>query len=170
MNDHELWHEAERLLTKEARLLDERRLEEWVELFTEDVLYWMPARENREVVSNPLENAFALGEFALFEETKPELERRIKRLRTGVAWGEEPPSRTRHLVTNIEVEATENPSEFHLFSNFLVYRTQVEHDMDIWVGRRDDVVRRVNGELKIARRTVWLDQTVLFANNLSVFF
>ncbi|HEY7558279.1 MAG TPA: aromatic-ring-hydroxylating dioxygenase subunit beta [Candidatus Binatia bacterium] len=54
-------------------------------------------------------------------------------------------------------------------SNFLVYRTQLEHSQDLFVGTRDDVLRKVNGKRKIARRTILLDQAVLSSANLSVF-
>jgi len=54
-------------------------------------------------------------------------------------------------------------------SNFIVYRTRMEKDQDIFVGTRKDLLRRVNGQIKIARRTIILDQAVLGAKNISVF-
>ena len=94
----------------------------------------------------------------------------MSRLATGVAWAEVPPSRTRHLVTNVQVEPGDAESEVKARSNFLVYRTQLEHSQDLFVGMRDDVLRKVNGTWKIARRTILLDQSVLSSANLSVFF
>jgi biphenyl 2,3-dioxygenase beta subunit len=76
----------------------------------------------------------------------------------------------RHLVTNVQVEPSETESEVKVRSNFLVYRTQLEHSQDLFVGTRDDVLRKVNGKWKIARRTILLDQAVLSSANLSVFF
>jgi biphenyl 2,3-dioxygenase beta subunit len=151
-------------------LLDERRFEEWLDLFTDDVVYWMPERVNPPVKSTLADTISKPGELALFEETKQTLSTRVARLRTGMAWAEEPPSRTRHLITNMEVEPGEGEGEVKVHSNFVLYRTQLEHDEDIFVGCRDDVLRRVDSGWKIARRTILLDQAVLSAKNLSVFF
>jgi len=52
----------------------------------------------------------------------------------------------------------------------MVYRTQLEHSQDVFVGERDDVLRKVGDEWKIARRTILLDQAVLQSPNLSIFF
>ena len=52
----------------------------------------------------------------------------------------------------------------------LLYRTHLEHDEDFFVGSREDVLRKVNGEWKIAKRTIVLDANVIHAKNLSVFF
>ena len=110
------------------------------------------------------------GELALFEETKETLRTRVARLATGMAWSEVPPSRTRHLVTNVQVESGENESELRVRSYFMVYRTQLEHSQDVFVGERDDVLRKVGDDWKIARRTIILDQAVLQSPNLSIFF
>ena len=79
-----------------------------------------------------------------------------------------PPSRTRHLISNIRIRQDDGV-QFDVDSNFLVYRTRMEKDEDIFVGTRKDNLRRVNGELKIARRKILLDQAVLGAKNISVF-
>ncbi len=87
-----------------------------------------------------------------------------------MAWAEDPPSRTRHLITNIEVEAGPTLSELKVYSNFVVYRTRAETEQDFYVGARQDVLRRVDGAWKIAHRKLVLDQNVLLAKNVSVFF
>jgi len=177
----EVLREVEQFLYREARLLDERRLHEWVELFTEDVRYWMPMRSNR----YPAESK-AIGrldqaqtaeverapeeELAILDETQATLRARIARLDTGMAWAEDPPSRTRHIISNIEVEEGDTASEFKVYSNYLVYRTRGEIEQDFYIGRREDVLRRVDGAWKIARRKIILDQNVLLAKNVSIFF
>ena len=55
-------------------------------------------------------------------------------------------------------------------ANFHLYRSRLEADEDSWIGRRRDVLRRVDGELKIAKRDVFLEQTLLRSRNLSNFF
>jgi 3-phenylpropionate/cinnamic acid dioxygenase small subunit len=98
----------------------------------------------------------------------------VAQIQTGIHWAEEPPSRICHMVSNVQlVRATPNgsaaPSEVDVRSRFLVYRNRVETETDILVGKREDVLRRVDGAWKIARRMVVLDQSVLLAKNLTFF-
>jgi len=79
------------------------------------------------------------------------------------------PSRTRHIISNIEVEPGDTASELKVYSNFLVYRTRAETEQDFYVGA-EDLLRRVDGAWKIARRKLVLDQNVLLPKNVSVFF
>ena len=169
MVNHDLWHDVQQFLFHEAWLLDEHKFDEWLELFTDDTFYWMPGRINQ-MTTDMADSISKYGELALFEETKQTLQMRVARLHTGMAWAEQPPSRTRHLVTNVLVEAGAKPDEYKVQLCFLIYRTQLEHELDIWVGKRDDILRKVGNSFKIASRTIILDQAVLEAKNLSVFF
>jgi len=177
----EVIRDVERFLYREARLLDERRFHEWLALFTDDVRYWMPMRSNRYpkiskaiVILDPDRYSEADltrdDELAILDETKETLGRRIARLDTGMAWAEDPPSRTRHMLSNIEVEPGDAAAELKVSSNFLVYRSRAETEQDFYVGARQDVLRQVNGAWKIARRKIILDQNVLLAKNVSIFF
>src|SRR5262245_4920911 len=177
----ELLREVEQFLYQEARLLDERRFHEWLELFTDDVRYWMAGRGSRyprsskaiTVVSpdrRPESDPPVEEELAILDETKATLSGRIARLDTGMAWAEDPPSRTRHIITNIEVEPGDTAAELRVYSNFLVYRTRAETEQDFYVGARQDTLRFVDGAWKIAHRKLILDQNVLLAKNVSVFF
>jgi len=162
-----LWLELMEFYIREAWLLDERRLREWVDLFTEDVLYFMPRRKNvprreahREVTP--------LGDLALLEEDKRYLEMRVARLDSGMAWAEDPPSRTRHLVGNLLVQPLDG-GLIQAKTAFLVYRSHLETDQQLFAGCREDVLRPVDGAWRIARRTIVLDQNVLLDKNLSIF-
>jgi 3-phenylpropionate/cinnamic acid dioxygenase small subunit len=177
----EIIGEVEQVLYREARLLDERRFHEWLELLSEDIRYRMPVRGNRYPKASKAisilnsdryteEELAKEDELAILDETKETLARRIARLDTGMAWAEDPPSRTRHLIANIEVEPGESESEVKVYSNFMVYRNRGETEQDFYVGGRQDVLRKVNGTWKIARRTIVLDQNVLLAKNVSIFF
>ena len=164
-----LRHEVEEFLYREAELLDERRYEEWLDLFTDDARYFMPMRRNvphdereRELTREGLDVNW-------FDEGKDTLRRRVQQLLTGVHWAEEPPSRICHIVSNVQVEPT-SVSELTVKSRFLIYRNRVETETDVLVGKREDVLRRDNGSFKIARRTILLDQSVLLAKNLTFFF
>jgi 3-phenylpropionate/cinnamic acid dioxygenase small subunit len=179
--DEQLIHEVEQFLYREVRYLDERRFHEWLEFLTEDVHYWMPVRTSRYPMSSKAIAILDPGryeeaelsrehELAILDETKETLTRRIARLDTGMAWAEDPPSRTRHMLANIEVEPGETATEIKVYSNFIVYRNRAETEQDFYVGGRQDVLRKVDGAWKIARRKIILDQNVLLAKNVSIFF
>ena len=169
MNPQELWHEVQQFLFREARMLDERRFKEWVELFTDDVLYWAPILTNRTGRDAKLEVS-KFGEAAHFEDGKASLTNRVKRLDTGMAWAEVPPSRTRHLISNVEVEPFEGTDHVRVRSAFLVYRSHLETDEEIYAGSRTDLLRRENNAWKIARREIHLDQATVLGKNLAIFF
>ena len=162
-------HEIEQFLYFEARLLDERRFREWWQLFTDDVHYWMPVRYNRQFRELDKETGRP-GELAHFEEDKLSLYQRVYRLGTAMAWAEDPPSRTRHLISNVWARPADTENELYVQSAFIVYRNRGDYEVDIWAGRRDDVIRRVDGCLQIARREILLDQATILSKNLSVFF
>ena len=173
--------EVEQFLYREARFLDNRRFSEWLELFSNDLRYWMPTRSNRYPVNSKAisildgsryedDEVSGDDELALMDETKDTLERRVARLGTGMAWAEDPPSRTRHIITNIEVEPGDTADLLRVYSNFVMYRNKGEVDQDFYVGSREDSLRREAGQLRITSRRILLDQNVLLAKNLSNFF
>lgn len=162
-----LWLELMQFYIREAWLLDERKFGEWLDLFTDDVLYFMPRRKNvrrresdREVTS--------LGDLALIEDDKRYLQMRVARLESGMAWAEDPPSRTRHLIGNLVVEPRDS-GVVQAKTAFLVYRSHLETDQQLFAGSREDVLRQVDGAWKVARRTIVLDANVLLDKNLSIF-
>lgn len=161
------WFEVNRLYTLEAQLLDDENYEAWFELLAEDLHYWMPARETLfrkdEAADDPRRMNF-------YNETLPTLMMRVSRLGTGTAWSENPRTRYRHLITNIAVESAEQPHELNARSNFIVYRNRLEREESYLVGARQDLLRRVDGGLKIARRKIILDQNSLTSKNLNVYF
>ena len=161
--------EIEDFFYREADLLDERRYEEWLDLFTEDTHYWMPLRRN--VPRGEPEREFTRPgvDANWFDEGKDTLTRRVKQILTGIHWAEEPPSRICHIVSNVQiVRATLDEVEAR--SRFIVYRNRVQTETDFLVGKREDLLRRMDGGLKIARRKIVLDQNVLLAKNLTMFF
>jgi 3-phenylpropionate/cinnamic acid dioxygenase small subunit len=162
-----LWFELNQFYIREAWLLDERKFKEWLDLFTDDILYFMPRRKN--VLRREQNRELApLGDLAILEEDRRYLEMRVARLETGMAWAEDPPSRTRHLIGNLEARALGN-GDIEARTAFLVYRSHLETDHQLLSGCRDDVLRRVADAWKIARRTIVLDANVLLDKNLSVF-
>jgi 3-phenylpropionate/cinnamic acid dioxygenase small subunit len=162
-----LWFDLMQFYIHEAWLLDERKFKEWLEIFTDDVLYFMPRRKN--VLRRELHREVTpLGDLAILEEDKRYLEMRVARLETGMAWAEDPPSRTRHLIGNLEV-TPQAGGDVAARTAFLVYRSHLETDSQLLSGSREDLLRKVEGSWRVARRTIVLDANVLLDKNLSVF-
>lgn len=166
-----LWHEINQFYTHEARLLDDLDFHAWVDLFTDDATYWVPIVSNR-VGRDTGQELTQDGELAHFEEDKTSLKNRAKRLDSGRAWAETPPGRTRHFITNLEVETVGEAVELKTRSSFLMWRSHLETDQEIFSGfRRDVLVRNDSGStgFRIARREVVLDHAVLTQKSLGVF-
>ena len=169
-----LKQDVENFLYHEANVLDERQYDDWLEMLTADVRYWVPMRRN--VKFGELEREFTREgqDINWFDEGKETLTQRVRQIQTGVHWAEEPLSRLAHLVTNVEIfNVRPDPSAAQEVSSrcrFIIYRNRVETETDILVGRREDTLRREDGRWKIARRRVLLDQSVLLAKNLTFFF
>lgn len=160
------YFEVLQFLYEEAHLLDHRRFRDWLALLTDDISYRVPARQNR--------RAGATGEVsdetAIFAEDMASLKVRVDRLGTTSAWAEDPPSRTRHLVSNVRLRPAPHPEELEVESSILVYRGRSNQTQpDIFCGERHDVLRKVEGAWRLARRTVVLDQVLIGARHLSVF-
>jgi 3-phenylpropionate/cinnamic acid dioxygenase small subunit len=169
-----LQQEIEEFLYREADLLDERHYEDWLALLAEDMRYWMPMRRNVKFGEEEREFTRAGQDISWFDEGKETLTRRVKQILTGIHWAEEPVSRISHMVSNIRlVEANpslEAPAEVTVKCRFLIYRNRVETETDILVGKREDLLRRADGQWQIARRKIMLDQNVLLTKNLTFFF
>jgi len=163
-----LHYEVERFYYDEAALLDSHRYEEWLALFADDAHYFMPIRRTR--MQRELDKEFTRpGEMAFFDDTKTLLAGRIKKLESGRSWAEDPPSRTRHLITNIRI-LKDDGHTLEVESNFHLYRTRLNSEESSWIGSRRDVLRRVKEFFQIVDRKIFIEQTVLLSRNLSNFF
>lgn len=160
-----------RFLYDEAELVDNMRFEDWLECMHEDVSYWAPVRENR-VARERREEFYSKGTSVYFEESKAFLAQRVFRLNTHMAWAEEPPSRSRHLVTNVRVDERSDGA-FAVRSNFLIYRSRGERYDDTIAGeRRDIIVRAPEAPLGylILEREIRFDMATILTKNLSLFY
>ncbi|MAZ64008.1 MAG: hypothetical protein CL895_07130 [Dehalococcoidia bacterium] len=173
--------QVEQFLYREARLLDSRQFRRWIDLLADDLRYWIPMRSNRYSAASKSisildgsryeeDDLSKESDQAFMDEDKGSLRRRVDRLDTGMAWAEDPPSRTRHLISNVEVEPGERESEVKVYSNFIMYRSRGETEEDFYVGSREDVLRNVDGSWQLASRKIVFEQNVLSAKNLSNFF
>lgn len=161
-----LYGEVAQFLYEEAELLDASRYADWFALFTEDIRYYMPVRTTRFLAAG---DGFE-PEMAFFDDNYISLKTRIKRLETDSAWAETPPSRTRHYISNIMVRPHEAFDSVLAISSFLITRTRSDHGHQLFTGKREDQLRKVDGVWKIAKRTILVDQTVITNTNLSILF
>ena len=164
----DLMREIEDFLYAEADLLDEREFERWLDLLTDDVRYFMPMRKNLEFRDRD-RDITGDDDVAWMDDDKETLTKRVKQIMTGIHWAEEPLSRVSHLVSNIRLAGQIDADNLVVKSHFIVHRNRLETETDFIAGRREDVLRRVNGELKIASRKIIIDQAVLLAKNLTFF-
>lgn len=167
-----LMREIEDFLYREADLLDEREFNEWLELFTDDIRYWMPLRKNLPFKERHRDIS-GDDEVAWFDDNRKTLQSRVNQIMTGVHWAEEPLSRVSHLISNIRIEGDYEDvegAEILVKSHFLVHRNRMETETAFLAGRRHDTLRRIGSSFKICRRKIIIDQTTLTVKNLSFFF
>ncbi len=156
---------VESFLSREAWLLDERRFDEWLELFTDDARYVLLMREKAQP-SEPGPGGAPVR--VLCDDDKRFLTLRVRRLDTNLAHSERPPSITRHLIANVHVVAEEG-DEIGVRSGFLVHQARLETDAYTFYGGRDDRLRLVDGQWRIVRRQAVLDHIHL-PRALTIFF
>jgi 3-phenylpropionate/cinnamic acid dioxygenase small subunit len=153
------------LLVGEAALLDDRRFDEWLELFTDDIEYTAPVKVTRKAPADDV-----VDDIGHFDDNKASLGLRVRRLATDVAWAEDPRSHTRRFVTNIRIEPAGTDGELLVRSNLMLFRSRGDMGAyDLIVGERHDRLRLVDGEWRICRRRAVLDQSSLSTKNLGVF-
>jgi 3-phenylpropionate/cinnamic acid dioxygenase small subunit len=170
IEDHLTRLEIEDFLWNEADILDDFRYEEWLDLLTDDVTYWMPIRRN--VPSREMENEWATegAVISWYQDDKPALEKRVSQIRTHVHWADEPFSRISHIISNVRILGWNGPDELRVKCRFIYYRNRHEDEVSEFIGKRIDTLRRTADGWKIARREVYLDESVLLFKNITNFF
>ncbi len=165
-----LQQDVEQFLYLEARLLDERRLNEWLDLLHDDLHYWMPMRRNIKFGDWDMEFTSAETEINWFDEGKDILAGRIRQLNTGIHWPEEPVSRFEHFISNVEVERVEG-DEIHVNSKFFCYQNRLHDEVNHFVGRREDIMRRdPETKFKLYRRKIIIAMNVMIPKVVNTFF
>ena len=164
-----LVRQVEEFLYREAQLLDERRFEEWLDLLADDLRYWMPMTRNVRHDDQTRAETREGQDVNWFDEGKDTLRLRVQQIRTGVHWSEEPLSRTCHCVTNVLLEEVA-PDMVTARSKFILYRNRGATEVDLFAGKREDLLARNGDQFLLKRRKITLDQSVLLAKNLTMFF
>lgn len=150
---------------REIQMLDDEQLEDWLNLLTDDIEYFMPIR-----LTKGRDQGSGFSEGGYYDENKTMLGIRVKRfLESKSAWVEDPPSRTRRFISNVRLWLDDN-GDHYVRSNYLVLRNRLdEEDYEMISAERRDIYREVEGQLKLAKRHIYCDQAVMGNQNL-VFF
>lgn len=158
--------QAHQWLVDEAYLLDAQAYGQWLDLLTDDIHYVMPVR-----VTTALGAGFDTAPgMAHFDEDKYSLSRRVARFATEHAWTEDPPSRLRHLVTNVRAFATEDDEHIVVDSAVLLFRSRGDvRDAALVSAGREDLLRHTAAGWRLARRTILVDESVMRMQNLAIF-
>jgi benzoate/toluate 1,2-dioxygenase beta subunit len=139
------YRQVEQFLFHEAQLMDEHRFDEWLALWTEPALYWVPSNKDE------LDPA---REVSLVYDDWVRLQLRISRLKSGFAHAQEPRSRMRRLLSNIVIEET-GSGEVVTYSNFLLAELR-RGKQDLFAGRTIHRLRAHEGSFKLASKKVLL--------------
>ena len=152
--------EAEDFLYFEARLLDERRFDEWLALFTADGRYWVPCGEKGD--TGPITH--------LVSDDHSGLEDRLWQLQHPRRHSQNPPSRTTHMISNVQVDAADG-ADLAVHSALLVHEVRKTQggkgEARSFAGHCEHLLRRHEGQLRIASKTVWLIDRELPIYNLT---
>ena len=156
---------AHQFLVEEAALLDAADYASWLNLLCDDIRYVMPVR-----VTTARGAGFdSLADMGHFDEDLYALRKRVQRLATDHAWTEDPPSRTRHFVTNIRTFRHQT-GELRVESALLLFRSRGDtREPDLISARRTDLLRETGDGIMLARREIIVDESVLRTQNLAVF-
>jgi len=156
---------AHQFLVEEAALLDAGDYAGWLGLLSEDIRYLMPVR----VTTGRGAGFDVLPDMSHFDEDLYALRKRVQRLATEHAWTEDPPSRTRHFVTNVRT-FRHAPSLLRVDSAVLMFRSRGDtRPADLVSAGRTDLLRETVAGLRLARREIRVDEAVLRTQNLAVF-
>jgi 3-phenylpropionate/cinnamic acid dioxygenase small subunit len=156
--------QAHQFLVEEAALLDAQAYDEWLALLCDDIRYVMPVRVTTARGAG-FDTSAGMGHF---DEDLYSLRKRVDRFATEHAWTEDPPSRTRHFVTNVRTFAP--GGDLRVESYVLLFRSRGDiREADLLSAGRTDLLRQVDGRLRLARRDIRVDESVLRTQNLAVF-
>jgi PAH dioxygenase small subunit len=160
-----LYLEAYGFLINEAALLDNYQFQEWKSSLSEDLIYTMPVRTTHE---NIFQTQFSKEMFH-FNENYKSIGLRIRRMETEYAWAEDPASRARRFVTNVRVSQLDD-NRLDVRSYLLVTRSRLEAtDAQLLSMERCDILEQSDSGLKLVKREIFADSTIIGMKNLQIF-
>jgi len=144
--------EAEDLLYREARALDERRFDDWLAMYADDVVFWVPAWKNETTPTSDPGSELSL----IYYEAKELLADRVWRLNSGLSNASEIPARVVHMIGNVIVERADQ-REATILSSFTVHRHDARSDQShVFFGLYRHVFRHDGDSWLIAAKTITL--------------
>lgn len=162
----QLQYEITQFYYQEAYYLDHRQYDKWLEMLSDDIEYRMPVRVT-------VDNKYGSNineDMTYVSDTKEDLAMKVERLFTKSAWVDNPATRQRHYVSNVMIRPGSKPDEYQVRSTFLYKRSRSsDPETEEIFGEREDTLQKINGEWIVMARTIYTDQTVLTAANLSMF-
>lgn len=161
---HPAYVEGASWLVHEANLLNSGRYEEWLTLLAPDLTYRMPARAS---VGRGRE-ADPTTANAHYDESYESMRARVRRLQAVTQWAENPPSRSRRLVVNIELVSAAD-HEIRMASSLLFVRSRFDAPVsETFTAQRDDRLIRSGAGWLLADRLIGVDQETLAVVNIAV--
>lgn len=148
---------VEAFLFHEARCADENRYDEWLALWTGDVRYWIPAN---------LDDYDPDEHVSIIYDDRERLVDRIARLKSGGAWAQEPQSRMRRIISNVQLEPAERPKEVGVVSNFVLGELRRGRE-SVYFAQQKHVLRLTSDGLRMAAKTIVLVKNNEPLHNLS---
>ncbi|MDO8431661.1 MAG: aromatic-ring-hydroxylating dioxygenase subunit beta [Candidatus Binatus sp.] len=148
--------QAEDILYQEASLLDDRRYSEWTSMLTEDAIYWIPCNGDG---GDPKQT------ISLVYDDVPKLRDRIARLASGIAHAQSPPSITKRLISNVQIEDSAE-SIAAVCSAFIMYELRRGRER-VFAGRYEHRMRFEDGRWKIAAKKAVLANNDEVIDNLT---
>ncbi|MDQ1500467.1 MAG: hypothetical protein QOI86_3807 [Actinomycetota bacterium] len=146
--DTDLLREIERFVFLEARLADEGDYDGWEALWTDDGVYWIPANGD---------DIDPTTQMSIIFDNRSRIALRVRQLKSDKRHAQNPKSRLRRILGNIEILETDPPDEGDLVvgANFFVYESR-DRGTTMWAGRTEYRLRRVDGPWRMARKKVML--------------
>jgi naphthalene 1,2-dioxygenase subunit beta len=166
--DDAICRSVERLLYREARLLDNEQYSEWLEQVLDPAIRYVVV--SRELRYRKERRYSAPIEVFIFNDDLAFLKARVDQFNSGMQWRTDPPERYRRLVTNIETFLTADPHELVVRSNVLIQRSRRAYEVDQFTYCREDLVRRdTSGGPRLVQRRVDFDERSVSGRNLLMF-
>lgn len=142
---YELQREIEQFIFLESRLADACEYRDWEDLWTDDGVYWVPANGNDTDPETGM---------SIIHDHRSRIALRVNQYYTGKRFTADPQSSLRRVVSNFEILSAEG-DEIRVASNAIVFESN-DRIENIWASRNEHLLRRVEGRLKMARKTIML--------------
>jgi benzoate/toluate 1,2-dioxygenase beta subunit/2,4,5-trichlorophenoxyacetic acid oxygenase 2 len=139
------------ILHREARLLDAQNWTEWLGLYCDDTVFWVPAVTMSGAYTTDPQNELNF----IYIEGRAGLEARVFRVQSGGSLASNPLPRTRHLITMVMIDE-DGRKEVRAFANFQVVAFSEARGQQIRSGSYEYILRKQSGRLQIAQKKVLL--------------